>query len=118
MAWKNRIAGFVGSPRVEKRMICLHELAIGNCLAHEPFFSPPIALLSPDAYTGIPVIDNDWALQAPNDQISELHASCYGLDSHDQPCWLDEKRRKADKLRMIELPSKLYARITEPNDGC
>lgn len=66
----------------------LHELAIANCLAHEPFFSPPMALLSPDAYSGIPVIDNDWALQALSDQILRQHTSCYGLDSHDQPCWL------------------------------
>lgn len=77
-----------------------------------------MALLSPDAYTGIPVIDNDWALQALNDQILRQHTSCYGPDSHDQPCWLDEARRKADKLRMIELSSKLYIRITELNEGC
>ena len=77
-----------------------------------------MAHLSPYAYTGIPEIDNGWALQALNDQICELHTSCHGLDSHDQPCWLDEVRRGADKLRTIELLSKLYARITEPNDGC
>lgn len=77
-----------------------------------------MAHFSPYAYTGIPEINNDWALQALGDQICELHASCYGLDSHDQPCWLDEERREADKLLTIELPSKLYARITEPNDGC
>ena len=69
-------------------MIYLHELAIGNCLAYEPFFSPPMASLSPYAYTGILRIDNDWALRALNDQILRQHTSCYGLDSHDQPCWL------------------------------
>lgn len=42
----------------------------------------------PSFHTGIPEIDNDWALQALNDQISELRTSCCGLDSHDQPCWL------------------------------
>ena len=62
-----------------------------------------MALLSPDAYTGIPVIDNDWALQALNDQILRQHTSCYGLDSHDQPCQLDEEKDKADKPRMREL---------------
>lgn len=77
-----------------------------------------MAHLSPYAYTGIPEIGNDWALQALNDQICELHTSCCGLDSHDQPCWLDEEGRKAGKPRMIELSSKLYARITELNDGC
>ena len=51
-------------------------------------FSLPMAHLSPYAHTGIPEIDNDWALQALNDQISELHTSCGGLDLHDQPCWL------------------------------
>jgi len=62
-----------------------------------------MALLSPDAYTGIPVIDNDWALRALNDQILMQHTSCYGLDSHDQPCWLDEEKEKADKPRIREL---------------
>lgn len=47
-----------------------------------------MALLSPDAYTGIPVIDNGWALQALNDQILRQHTSCYGLDLHDRPCRL------------------------------
>ena len=78
-----------------------------------------MAHLSPYAYTDIPEIDNDWVLQALNDQICELHTSCCGLDSHDQPCRLDGgEEERADKLRMIELPSKLYARIAKLNNGC
>ena len=83
--------------------MCLHKLAFVNCLACEPCFSLTMAHFSPYAYTGIPEIDNDWALRALNDRILRQHTSCYGLDSHDQPCRLDEEKEKADKPRMREL---------------
>ena len=67
--------------------------------------------------TGIPVIDNDEALQALNDQICELYSSYYEFDSHDQPCWFNEEKEKTDRPRMLELLSKLNARIAELNDG-
>lgn len=67
--------------------------------------------------TGIPAIDDDKALQVLNDQICELYSSCYEFDSHDQPCWFNEEKEKADKPRMFELLGKLNARIAELNDG-
>ena len=67
--------------------------------------------------TGIPAIDDDEALQNLNDQICELYSSCYEFDSHDQPCWFNEEKEKADKPRMLELLGKLNARIAELNDG-
>ena len=35
---------------------------------------------------GIPVIDNDAALQALDDRICELYSSYYEFDSHDRAC--------------------------------
>ena len=67
--------------------------------------------------TGIPVIDNDKALQTLNDQICELYSSCDEFDSHDLLCWFNEEKEKADKPRMLELLGKLNARIAELNDG-
>lgn len=67
--------------------------------------------------TGIPVIDNDEALQALNDQIRELHSSYYEFDSHDLPCWFNDEKEKADRPRMLELPGRPNARIAELNDG-
>ena len=67
--------------------------------------------------TGIPVIDNDEELQNLDDQICELHSSCYEFNSHDMPCWFNEEKEKTDKPRMLELLGKLNARIAELNDG-
>lgn len=67
--------------------------------------------------TGIPVINNDAALQAVNDQICELYSSYYEFDSHDQVCWFNEEQEKTDKPLMLELLGKLNARIAELNDG-
>lgn len=67
--------------------------------------------------TGIPVIDNDEALQTLNNQICELYSSYYEFDSHDQPCWFNEGREKADKQKMLDLLGRLNARLAEINDG-
>lgn len=52
-----------------------------------------------------------------NREIGELFDSYYEFDSHDQPCWFNEEKEKADKSRMLELLGKLDARIAELNDG-
>lgn len=74
-------------------------------------------LIDGETRTGVPVIVNDVALQALNDQICELHSSYYEFDSHDQACWFNEEQEKADKPLMLELLGKLNARIAELNDG-
>ncbi len=52
-----------------------------------------------------------------NREIGELFDSYYEFDSHDQPCWFNEEKEKADKSRMLELLGKLNARISKLNDG-
>lgn len=74
-------------------------------------------LVDGELSTGIPVVDNDAALQDLNDCISELYSSCYEFDSHGQACWFNEGKEKADKTRMLELLGKLNARIAELDDG-
>ena len=70
-----------------------------------------------ESRTGIPVIDNDKAPQALKAQICELFSSYYEFVSHDQPCWFNEEKEKADKPLMLEILGKLNARIAELNDG-
>ena len=67
--------------------------------------------------TGIDVIDSDQELQRLNHEIQDLYDSYYEFDSHGQACWFDEKREKSDKNRMLELLSRLLARLNEVNDG-
>lgn len=70
-----------------------------------------------DVVTGIPIVDKDKTLKLINDEISELYSSYYEFDSHNQACWFDKERERADKSHMLELLSKLNARISEINDG-
>ena len=67
--------------------------------------------------TGIEIMNNDEQLRLINYEIQDLFDSYYEFDSHDQACWFDEERERADKPRMPELLAKLNARLAEINDG-
>lgn len=67
--------------------------------------------------TGIDIVDNDEQVRLLNYEIQDLYDSYYEFDSHDQACWFDEERERADKPRMLELLAKLNARLAEINDG-
>lgn len=67
--------------------------------------------------TGIALVDNDEELRRLNYEISYLYSSYYEFDSHDQACWFDEERERADKGRMLDLLGRLNARLAEINDG-
>ncbi len=67
--------------------------------------------------TGIELVDEDEQIRQLNYEIQDLYDSYYEFDSHDQACWFDEERERADKQRMLELLAKLNARLAEINDG-
>ncbi len=67
--------------------------------------------------TGIELVDEDEQVRLLNYKIQDLYDSYYEFDSHDQACWFDEERERADKPRMLELLGKLNARLAEINDG-
>ncbi len=67
--------------------------------------------------TGIELVDEDERIRQLNYEIQDLYDSYYEFDSHDQACWFDEERERADKPRMLELLAKLNARLAEINDG-
>lgn len=67
--------------------------------------------------TGVELVDEDEQIRQLNYEIQDLYDSYYEFDSHDQACWFDEERERADKQRMLELLAKLNARLAEINDG-
>lgn len=69
------------------------------------------------ACTGIAVVDNDEDLRKVNLEISNLYSSYYEFDSHGQACWFNKEQEKADKQKMLDLLSRLNARLAEINDG-
>ena len=67
--------------------------------------------------TGIEIIDTDPILTELNLKCSELYNGYFEFDSHDQPCWFNHEKEKADKDLMLDLISKLVSRLNEINDG-
>lgn len=67
--------------------------------------------------TGIDVIDSDSIVKELNFKCAELYNSYYEFDSHDQACWFNHEKEKADKEIMLDLITRLIARLNEINDG-
>ena len=65
----------------------------------------------------LPLIHQDPTVAALNQEIAQLFDSYYEFDSHDQACWFNEEKEKADRPLMLELLGKLNARIAELDDG-
>ena len=82
------------------------------------YLEGPIWLAESDnLYTGIPVLDNDPVLLKLNNKIRRMYSSYYEFDSHDQGCWFDTDREKAEKDEMLDLLTQLIDRLNELNDG-
>ncbi len=67
--------------------------------------------------TGIPAVDGDERLAELDAEIQALFSSYYEFDSHDQACWFDEDRQKADRDKRLALLASLNQRLAEINDG-
>lgn len=67
--------------------------------------------------TGISAVDSDERLAELDAEIQALFSSYYEFDSHDQACWFDEDRQKADRDKMLTLLACLNQRLAEVNDG-
>ena len=65
----------------------------------------------------ISVILEDKKLQVLCDKIENMFSSYYEFDSHDQACWFNHEKEKADKEIMLDLITQLIARLNEINDG-
>ena len=67
--------------------------------------------------TGIDIIDNDKIVIKLNFEMAEMYSSYYEFDSHGVACWFNKEQQIKDKPKMLELLSKLKARLEEINDG-
>ena len=67
--------------------------------------------------TGIEIIDTDPLIKELNLKCSELYNGYFEFDSHDQPCWFNHEKEKAEKNIMLDLISQIKKRLEEINDG-
>lgn len=79
----------------------------------------PIWVYGPDgvAVWDFPLLQKDPILSALNKQAMERYSAYYEFDSHDQACWVDLERQKADKEIMLDMITRLIDRLNEINDG-
>lgn len=84
------------------------------------FLQGPIWISDPETgepLTGIEIVDTDKTVRELNIKIQNMYDSYYEFDSHDQPCWFDHEKEKAEKDIMLDLISRLISRLDEINDG-
>ena len=67
--------------------------------------------------TGIDIVDKDVIIIKINYEMADLYTSYYEFDSHGESCWFNKEQQLKDKPKMLELLSKLKARLDEINDG-
>lgn len=88
-------------------------IKIMNEFLHSPIWTYEDDFITDD----FPILTNDETLQGLTKQIEELYSSYYEFDSHDQACWFNHEKEKADKNIMLDLITRLIARLNELNDG-
>ena len=83
------------------------------------FLHGPIWVLNSDGISvwECPLIEQDTILSELNQTAKQLFDSYYEFDSHDEPCWFNHEKEEAEKDTMLELISKIKARLNEINDG-
>ena len=88
-------------------------IKIMNEFLHSPLWTYEDDFITDD----YPIITDDTILQDISRQIEERYSSYYEFDSHEQACWFNQDKEKADKELMLGLISKLVSRLNEINDG-
>ena len=88
-------------------------IKIMNEFLHSPIWTYEDDIVTED----YPIITEDDYLQELSRQIEELYSGYYEFDSHDQACWFNYEKEKADKEIMLDLITRLVSRLNEINDG-
>ncbi len=83
------------------------------------FVHGPIWVLNSDGISvwKYPLIEQDSLLTELNEKARQLFDSYYEFDSHDQPCWFNHEKERAEKEIMLDLIAKIVSRLNEINDG-
>lgn len=82
-----------------------------------PIWNDTFDLVSKRFMTGIKVIDDDAELQSLNARAEELYSSLYEFDSHEKPCYFNEKEFKKMKPQLLEIVKEILRRLSDINDG-
>ena len=88
-------------------------IKIMNEFLHSPIWTYEDDFITDD----YPIITDDTILQEISKQIEDRYSNYYEFDSHEQACWFNQEKEKADKELMLGLISKLVSRLNEINDG-
>lgn len=82
------------------------------------FIHSPLWIYDEDGITDEPdFIVNDAKLQDLCNRAEDMFSSYYEFDSHDEPCWFNDEKEKAEKYKMLEIISCIKERLAAINDG-
>ena len=83
------------------------------------FFHGPIWVYGPEGVTlmRFPLVYEDPILSELNEQAADMYADYYEFNSHDSPCWFNYEKEKEEKDIMLDLITRIVARLEEINDG-
>ena len=63
------------------------------------------------------LVEEDAIVKKLDLEMADLYTSYYEFDSHNEACWFNKEEQIKDKPKMLELLTKLKARLDEINDG-
>ncbi len=75
------------------------------------YSSNDVPLLNP------PELFKDPILVNLNEQAENMFSSYYEFNSHGVACWFNEEKEKEEKEIMLDLITRIIARLNEINDG-
>lgn len=64
-----------------------------------------------------PELFNDPILVSLNEQVANMYTGYYEFNSHGEACWFNEEKRKEEKEILLDLITRIVARLNEINDG-
>lgn len=82
------------------------------------FIHSPLWIYDEDGIIDEPeFIANDARLQDLCSKVENMFSSYYEFDSHNESCWFNHEKEKAEKNIMLKLISCIKERLAEINDG-
>ena len=84
------------------------------------FLHGPIWVYGPEGVVTrgkLPLVEQDPVLKKLDKQGEEMYTQYYEFDSHEQACWFDTEREKAESPEMLSIIRAIKQRLDEINDG-
>ena len=81
------------------------------------FLHGPIWVYDKEGFIdSLSLVEEDFIIKELDKEMADMYSSYYEFDSHDEACWFNKEKQIEDKPKMLELLSKLKARLNEIND--